>query len=102
MLRSGGAPVLRAETVAAMTRDQLTVEQRERVWPGFSFLDDRGWGYGLSVRPDGAYGWEGGFGTTWWNVPSDDLTVVALTQRAADESGMPPVCEEVLAAARAH
>lgn len=58
MLRSGGAPVLRAETVAAMTRDQLTVEQRERVWPGFSFLDDRGWGYGLSVRPDGAYGWE--------------------------------------------
>lgn len=101
-LRRGGSPILRAETVAAMTRDELTVEQRERVWPGFSFLEDRGWGYGVSVRADGSYGWEGGLGTTWWNVPSDDLTVVVLTQRAADETGMPAVCEEVLAAARAH
>ena len=33
-------------------------------------------------------------------VPSQDLTVVVLTQRAADETGMPAVCEEVLAAAR--
>ncbi|MBO0684560.1 MAG: beta-lactamase family protein [Candidatus Dormibacteraeota bacterium] len=101
MLGRGGAPVLRRETAAEMTRNQLTLEQRERVWPGFSFLDGRGWGFGLSVRPDGAYGWEGGFGTSWCNVPGDDLTVVVLTQRAADETGMPAVCEEVLAAARA-
>ncbi len=100
MLMRGGSPVLKSTTVAEMTRDQLTVEQKANVWPGFSFLDDRGWGYGLSVLADGRYTWEGGFGTVWSNVPSEDLTVVVLTQRAANETGMPAVCEEVLTAAR--
>jgi hypothetical protein len=40
-------------------------------------------------------------GTAWSNGPARDLTVVVLTQRAADETGMPAVCDEVLAAARA-
>jgi CubicO group peptidase (beta-lactamase class C family) len=93
-------PVLKTETVAEMTRDQLTAAQRANVWPGFSFLEDRGWGYGVSVT-DWGYTWEGGLGTAWSNVPSQDLTVVVLTQRAADETGMPAVCDEVLAAARA-
>ena len=101
MLLRGGAPVLSQAGVAEMTRDQLTPDQRANVWPGFSFLDDRGWGYGVSVLDDGRYTWEGGLGTAWSNVPSQDLTVVVLTQRAADETGMPAVCEEVLAAARA-
>jgi CubicO group peptidase (beta-lactamase class C family) len=94
-----GNPVLKTETVAEMTRDQLTAAQRADVWPGFSFLDDRGWGYGMSVLHWG-YSWEGGLGTAWSNVPSQDLTVVVLTQRAADETGMPAVCDTVLAAAR--
>jgi len=97
MLRRGGDPVLQAGTVAEMTRDQLTPEQRGNVWPGFSFLEGRGWGYGVSVLDDGRYGWDGGFGTAWSNV--GDLTVVVLTQRGADETGMPAVCEDVLRAA---
>ncbi len=101
MLIRGGSPVLRPATAAEMTRDQLTASQRANVWPGFSFLEDRGWGYGVSVLGDGRYTWEGGFGTAWSNVPSEDLTVVVLTQRAADETGMPAVCDDVLAAARA-
>lgn len=100
MLIRGGSPVLQSATVAEMTRDQLTAAQRVNVWPGFSFLDGRGWGYGLSVLGDGRYAWEGGYGTTWSNVPSLDLTVVVLTQRAADEAGIPAVCDDVLAAAR--
>jgi CubicO group peptidase (beta-lactamase class C family) len=100
LLRDGGA-VLAPETVAEMTRNQLTPEQRMNVWPGFSFLGARGWGYGVSVLEDCRYTWEGGFGTAWSNVPSQDLTVVVLTQRAADETGMPSVCDEVLTAARA-
>jgi CubicO group peptidase (beta-lactamase class C family) len=100
MLMRGGSPVLKPTTVAEMTRDQLTPAQRSNVWPGFSFLEDRGWGYGLSVLDDGRYTWEGGLGTAWSNVPAQDLTVVVLTQRAADESGMPAVCDQVLAAAR--
>ena len=94
LLLPGGNPVLTAGTVAEMTSDQLTPAQLARVWPGFSFLGDRGWGYGVSVT-DWGYTWEGGFGTAWSNVPAQDLTVVVLTQRAADETGMPAVCEEV-------
>jgi CubicO group peptidase (beta-lactamase class C family) len=101
MLLRGGGDVLTRATVAEMTRDQLTPAQRRNVWPGFSFLDNRGWGYGVSVLEDGRYSWDGGFGTAWSNVPSQDLTVVVLTQRAADETGMPAVCGDVLAAARA-
>jgi CubicO group peptidase (beta-lactamase class C family) len=100
-LLRGGGPALNAATVHEMTREQLTPAQRAAVWPGFSFLDGRGWGYGLSIF-EGRYGWEGGLGTTWMNIPSQDLTVVVLTQRAADETGMPAVCEEVVAAAHAH
>jgi CubicO group peptidase (beta-lactamase class C family) len=101
MLIRGGSPVLRPGTAAEMTRDQLTTAQHANVWPGFSFLEDRGWGYGLSVLDDGRYTWEGGLGTAWSNLPSQDLTVVVLTQRAADETGMPAVCDDVLSAARA-
>jgi CubicO group peptidase (beta-lactamase class C family) len=100
MLLRRGSPVLKSATVAEMTRDQLTAAQRANVWPGFSFLDDRGWGFGLSVLDDGRYTWEGGFGTAWSNVPAQDLTVVVLTQRAADDTGMPAVCDDVLSAAR--
>ena len=62
MLLRGGRPVLKPATVAEMTRDQLTAAQRSNVWPGFSFLEDRGWGYGMSVLDDGRYAWEGGLG----------------------------------------
>ena len=97
----GGSPVLQSSTVAEMTRDQLTEARRANAWPGFSLLNGRGWGYGLSVLDDGRYTWEGGLGTAWSNIPSQDLTVVVLTQRAADETGMPTVCDDVLSAARA-
>jgi CubicO group peptidase (beta-lactamase class C family) len=94
LLLPGGNPVLTAGTVAEMTRDQLTPAQRANVWPGFSFLDDRGWGYGVSVTEWG-YSWEGGSGTAWANMPDQDLTVVVLTQRAVDETGLPAVCDQV-------
>ena len=94
MLLRGGGEVLKPGTVAEMTRDQLTPAQRANVWPGFSFLDDRGWGYGVSVTEWG-YSWEGGSGTAWANVPDRDLTVVVLTQRAIDETGPPAVCDQV-------
>jgi CubicO group peptidase (beta-lactamase class C family) len=100
MLLRGGGPVLRPETVAEMTRDQLTPAQHGRVWPGgFDMLLGRGWGYGVSVLDDGRYTWDGGSGTTWSNVPDRDLTVVVLTQRFWDETGPPAVCDAVLAAA---
>jgi CubicO group peptidase (beta-lactamase class C family) len=100
MLLRGGAGVLRPTTVADMTRDQLTAAQRANVWPGFDMLGGRGWGYGMSVLADGTYSWDGGLGTSWVNVPAEDLTVVVLTQRAFDAAGLPPVCAEVVNAVR--
>src|SRR6478672_6820095 len=99
LLLPGANPVLTAGTVAEMTRDQLTPAQRANVWPGFSFLDDRGWGYGVSVTEWG-YTWDGGLGTAWSNIPDQDTTVVVLTQRAADETGMPAVCDDVITVLR--
>jgi CubicO group peptidase (beta-lactamase class C family) len=101
MLLRGGDPVLALAAVAEMTSDQLTPGQRSNQWDGFDMLDGRGWGYGVSVLDDGRYAWDGGLGTTWSNVPSDDLTVVVLTQRMWDGTGPPAVCADVLEAARA-
>lgn len=100
MLLRGGSDVLAPDTVAAMTTDQLTAEQRANVWPGFDMLSGRGWGYGLSVFDDGAHSWDGGLGTSWTNVPELDLAVTVFTQRAWDETGPPAVCDAVLSAAR--
>jgi hypothetical protein len=54
-----------------------------------------------STLEDGRYIWEGGLGTAWSNDASEDLIVVVLTQRTANETGMPAVCAKVLSAARA-
>ena len=51
-------------------------------------------------HPDGSYGWQGGFGTSWANFPDLDLTVITLTQRAFDQDGPPPVLGAVLESAR--
>jgi CubicO group peptidase (beta-lactamase class C family) len=93
MLLRGGSPVLPQAAVAEMTRDQLTPEQKARggLHPGF--FDAASWGYCLSVVTKGAgagaYGWAGGFGTTWLADPALDLTVIALTQRMFDSSVTP-------------
>ena len=83
MLLAGGAEVLRPDFVAAMTSDQLTVDQR--AWAG-GFLDEgMGWGFGVSVTTGGprtgSFGWAGGLGTSWHVDPVRDLVVVTLTQR---------------------
>jgi CubicO group peptidase (beta-lactamase class C family) len=93
MLLRGGDPVLTPDAVAAMTSNQLTAQQRRHPgpgdwWPGPSarFRQRRTWGFCLSVitegRFAGAYGWDGGFGSTWLVSPADDLVVVVLAQRS--------------------
>jgi CubicO group peptidase (beta-lactamase class C family) len=85
MLLRGGSPLLRRGAVAEMTRDQLTPGQKSKGGPSEGFFDRAGWGFCVSVvtaGPDlGAFGWAGGFGTTWVADPARDLTVIVLTQR---------------------
>jgi CubicO group peptidase (beta-lactamase class C family) len=80
-----GRRVLSAESIRLLTRNHLTPQQLADAGP-FP-LTGRGWGYGMavSVVPDevsepGRYGWEGGYGTTWFNDPHRDLIAIALTQ----------------------
>jgi CubicO group peptidase (beta-lactamase class C family) len=89
--------------VAEMTRDQLTPAQKARGALGLGFFDEIGWGFCTSVVTAGpragAFGWAGGFGTTWLADPVRDLTVIVLTQRMFDSGQPPPVHEALQAAA---
>jgi CubicO group peptidase (beta-lactamase class C family) len=102
MLARGGDPVLAAEQVREMTRDQLTARQRES---GAVFLGGRGWGFGTSVVLDGpwagAIGWDGGLGTSFLVHPGRDLAVIVLTQRLFDTPQTPAVHTDLQAAALA-
>jgi CubicO group peptidase (beta-lactamase class C family) len=103
MLLRGGEPILPAAAVAAMTRDQLAPGQAAR--DGKGFLDGRSWGYCQSVITEGpragAFGWDGGLGTSWLVDPVRDLTVIVLTQRLFDNALAPQVHTDLQAAAYA-
>ena len=92
-LLKGGYPILSADSVTAMTSDQLTPEQKER--DGQGFLDGASWAFCQSVITEGprrgAFGWAGGLGTSWLVDPARDLTVIVLTQRMFENGQMPQV-----------
>jgi CubicO group peptidase (beta-lactamase class C family) len=75
---ASGATVLEPGTVTEMTTARVPLGE-----------DGGGWGLGLGVdtthQPDGrhpgAYGWDGGLGTSWWNDPATRTTAVLLTNQ---------------------
>jgi CubicO group peptidase (beta-lactamase class C family) len=81
----GGRRLLTEESVAALTTNHLTPQQLASAG---IILHNLGWGYGMAVAvaPDeassipGRYGWDGGYGTTWFNDPHRDLIAIALSQ----------------------
>ena len=84
--RVDGRRLLGEASVSAMTADQLTRPQRES--GGLILGDSHGWGYGMAVAirttpegiPDGAFGWNGGAGTSWVADPASGTTAILLTQ----------------------
>jgi CubicO group peptidase (beta-lactamase class C family) len=101
MLLRGGAPVLPSDAVRGMTTDQLTAAQKAYggLLPGF--FDGRSWGFCQAVYDSGAFGWDGGLGTSWLVDPSRDLTVIVLTQRMFESPDSPQVHRDIQAAAYA-
>lgn len=97
--RSGGKRILSRLSIELMTSDQLTPAQKAAsdFYPGF--WERRGWGFGMSVitrRGDlsevpGRYGWDGGYGTSWYADPKEDLVGILLTQRVWTSPVPPPV-----------
>jgi CubicO group peptidase (beta-lactamase class C family) len=87
MFLRSGTPVLSPESVTQMTRDQLSPAQREGQE---AFLGDRSWGLCQSVVVSGdragAFGWDGGLGSSFLVDPVRDLVVIVLTQRLWDTS----------------
>ncbi len=90
MLKAGkhdGERVLSRPSVELMTTDALTPEQR--IGAGMLLGDNAGWGYGLSVitrREDlaltpGRFGWDGGYGTSGYSDPGEDMVGILMTQR---------------------
>jgi CubicO group peptidase (beta-lactamase class C family) len=101
MLLSGGGPVLSPGSVHAMTTDQLTPGQKAHGGLGPDFFDGQSWGFCQAVLDSGAFGWNGGLGTSWLVDPARDLTVIVLTQRMFETAAAPPVHLDVQAAAYA-
>jgi CubicO group peptidase (beta-lactamase class C family) len=81
--------MLSRPAVELMTADQLTSEQKASspFVPGF--WDTRGWGFGLSVitrrggvgLSPGSFGWDGGFSTSGYCDPHEDMVGILLVQR---------------------
>jgi CubicO group peptidase (beta-lactamase class C family) len=99
MFLRGGDPVLSADSVRALTTDQLTPEQRARGGLGPDFFAHKSWSFCQAVYENGAFGWDGGFGSTWRVDPGRDLVTIVLTQRMFDSPGLPVLHREIQDAA---
>ena len=96
-LAPDGSRLLKTDTLKAMTTNRLTPAQ---IKDGAMILGPgRGWGLGVGVQvtanasgvQPGAYGWDGGFGTSWFNDPANGLTAILMTQRVFDSPDPPQV-----------
>ena len=101
VLMRDGDSVLSPESVQAMRTDQLTDAVKARGGLGPDFFQGRSWSFGQAVYSAGAFGWDGGFGSSWLVDPVNDLVVIVLTQRAFETSDLPRVHREIQAAAYA-
>ena len=93
MFLAKGTPVMSPESASQMTRDQLTAAQRAGT--GDAFLQGRSWGLCQAVTTEGpragAFGWDGGLGTSWLVDPFRELVVIVLTQRMWETPHPPAV-----------
>jgi CubicO group peptidase (beta-lactamase class C family) len=97
--RHGNERILSRLSVELMTTDHITSAQKAAsdFFPGF--WDNRGWGFGMSIltrRDDlasvpGRYGWDGGYGTSGYADPKEDMVAILMTQRVWDSPSTPAV-----------
>jgi CubicO group peptidase (beta-lactamase class C family) len=93
----GRERVLSRASVELMTTDQLTADQKKGA--ELFFGESRSWGMGMAVttRRDelwgspGRFGWDGGYGTTGYADPAEDMVGLLLTQRMMDSPAPPRV-----------
>jgi CubicO group peptidase (beta-lactamase class C family) len=97
--KHGNERILSRPSVELMTTDHITPEQKALSDFFPDFWDSHGWGFGVSIvtrRSDiaatpGRYGWEGGYGTSWYVDPKEELIGILMTQRVWDGPSPPSV-----------
>jgi CubicO group peptidase (beta-lactamase class C family) len=85
----GGVRLLSRPSVEAMTTDQLTPAQKEAS-DNFGFFEHHGFGFCVGIvnhrhatyATPGAFGWDGGLGTSFWVDPDEDMVTLLMTQAA--------------------
>jgi CubicO group peptidase (beta-lactamase class C family) len=95
--RHGNEQILSRATVELMTSDQVSPEVR--AGSEIFFGDFSSWGLGMAVdiaRRDifhspGRFGWTGGFGTTAYTDPANQMIGILFTQRMMDSPAAPKV-----------
>ena len=100
--RHGKTRILSRPSVELMTTDQVTPEQKAAspFVPGF--WDDRGWGFGLSIMTHrnnlaatpGRFGWDGGYGTSAYSDPKEEMVAILMTQRLFDSPEGPAALQD--------
>jgi CubicO group peptidase (beta-lactamase class C family) len=97
--KHGNERILSRPSVELMTTDHITREQKALSDFFPDFWDSHGWGFGVSIvtrRNDiaatpGRYGWDGGYGTSWYVDPKEELIGILMTQRLWDTPSPPSV-----------
>jgi CubicO group peptidase (beta-lactamase class C family) len=99
----GDTRLLTHKSVALMTSNYLTPEQRRTPFVGLDFWAGQGFGLGVSVVDDvakqertpfgyssaGSFGWPGAFGTWWQADPKEDMIQIFMVQMAAADPHTP-------------
>lgn len=103
MMRGNGTRedvrILSRAAVTLMTTNHIRPEQVNGADFFPEFWETHGWGFGLAIdtaraelfMTPGRYGWDGGFGTSLYIDPSEDLIGVLLTQQTLAGPGLPKV-----------
>jgi CubicO group peptidase (beta-lactamase class C family) len=104
----GDVRLVSRQSIALMTTNWLTPEQRKVPFAGMEFWGGQGFGLGVAVVDDiarysiigtasaGSYYWPGATGTWWLADPKEDMALIYLVQNTPGEQRTP----EQLARAR--
>ncbi len=100
MLLGGGkldkTRLVSRQSVALMTTNWLTAEQRKVPFAGMDYWGGQGFGLGVAVVDDiarysalgsasaGSYYWPGAFGTWWLADPKEDMILIYMVQNAGN------------------